>query len=222
MSDLLVEIDEMMRQERIVKFWKRYGNFVIAFVTITILGTALTSGYNSWNEHIKTGQTDKLIEFIDSADFPENINFETLKLKGGVKAIALLSAANMYLEDDKKLEALEIYEQTLNDKSLPEDLRQLADIMALRLQDNDGKQNDVVVARLQEIANNHKSPWRYHAKLDLAVWNAHQEQNYDEALAILNTISSRAEVPKSLWDRARTLEQIYETRKYQMKDNQED
>ena len=74
MADVFQEVDEMMKQERVEKFWKENGRWIIAFVVLTILGTALMSGYKSWNKSVQEKQTGELIAFLDAEDFPNGLD----------------------------------------------------------------------------------------------------------------------------------------------------
>ncbi|MCD8562794.1 MAG: hypothetical protein LRY54_01755 [Alphaproteobacteria bacterium] len=48
MTDLLQEVDDMMRQEKLAKLWREHGNFIIGVILAIILATALVSAYKSW------------------------------------------------------------------------------------------------------------------------------------------------------------------------------
>jgi hypothetical protein len=51
MSDILREVDEAMRVEKMTRLWAEHGNTVIAAIVALILGTALSSGWNAWQHH---------------------------------------------------------------------------------------------------------------------------------------------------------------------------
>jgi hypothetical protein len=53
MSDIFQEVDEIMKQERMEKFWKQNGAWIIAFIVLTILGTAAISGYQYCNAGVQ-------------------------------------------------------------------------------------------------------------------------------------------------------------------------
>ena len=134
MSDLLEEVDEMMRQERMMALWQEHGKTFIGAIAAIIIGTAMVSGYKSWDQSVRHKGTTQLVSLLESPDFPANIKDAELKIRPGLKGIALLSAAGGFAAEDKTDEALELFEKAANDSSIPDDLKDLAIISAVRLQ----------------------------------------------------------------------------------------
>jgi len=50
MSDLFNEIDEEVRRDKVLDFWMRHRNALIALAVLIVLGTA---GYTSWQKHVR-------------------------------------------------------------------------------------------------------------------------------------------------------------------------
>lgn len=215
MSDLLAEVDEMMRQERMVKLWKEHGNTLIAIIVAIILGTALSAGYKSWNKSVKESGTAALITALDDPSFPANISAEELEMRPGLKGLGLLSAAGTYLSEGKTDEALELLTQMEADKSIPDDLRDLAIISAVRIQAAQEEPPADLTERLSTITKNSKSPWRYHAHLESAVILATHQQKYAEAIEHLNAITDTPNLPASLYNKARALDRVYALKQYE-------
>jgi hypothetical protein len=55
LSDIFREVEEDVRRERLEKFWKAYGDYVIALVAVIILGIA---GFELWQRY-QANQRDK-------------------------------------------------------------------------------------------------------------------------------------------------------------------
>lgn len=217
MADFLAEVDEAMRQERVMKFWQEHGTTVLLFVIMTIIATAGLSGFRHWNAQVKTRQTAIVMNLVNSPDFPENIQQETLDLRGGLKGIVLLNAADAYYEKGDMQAAGALYQRISNDKALPDDLRHLGMLMRVRLGAADESGNtDEEEHLLREIWGNAASPWRYHARLQAAVLQAHNHQNYQAARAHLAVIIKDAKaLPEPLIRRARALDRLYAVENYQ-------
>jgi len=49
-SDIFDEVDEEVRREQIKKFWERYGNLVVAFAVLIVVGVAGWRGYQYWQD----------------------------------------------------------------------------------------------------------------------------------------------------------------------------
>lgn len=222
MSDLLTEVDEMMRQERMAKLWKTHGNTLIGFVVLTILATALISGYRAWNNSVKEDHTDQLIALVDAPNFPANIASEDVDLRGGQRGVALLTAAGALVNEDKKEEALSLYGQAAQDNGIPDDLRQLAALMHVRLLSGSelSPGNADLISKLQSIAGDDGSPWRYYAHLEIAALYA-SDDDYDAARRHLEQVTSAADATDNLIENARTLDHLYRLRQNERSQNAE-
>lgn len=219
MSDLLEEVDDIMRQERMVALWNQHGNTFIGIIAAIIIGTALVSGYKSWNQSVKESGTATLIQLVESTDFPANINEADLKMRPGLKGIALLSAAGSLVSENKTEEALTLFKQAANDKSLPDDLKDLAVLSTIRLQAGSENAEDAE-KQLKTVWNNKKSPWRYQAHLEAAVIKAAKE-DFTSAREHLNTILDAPALPETLYKKARALEKVYALKHYEQSKKKE-
>ena len=119
---------------------------------------------------------------------------------------------------DETEQALPLLEQTENDKSIPDDLRQLAALTAVRLQAEQESPPENLQDRLQKIWSNKKSPWTYHAHLQTALLLA-QTQNFDEARQHLNDILDAPDLPETLYTKARALDKVYGLKSYEQNKN---
>ena len=211
MADLFAEVDEMMRQERLSKFWKENGNYIIAFVAGTILMTGILSGYNAWDQSVREKQTASLLMLQDAENYPENlIEMETLDLRGGLRGLAYLGGANRFMQDEKPAQAKTLYQKAAIDSGIPEDLRSLATIMYARLIDQDNpEEKALAMENLKPIAGNSSSTWSAHAHIEIALLLAHSEGNYTQAQAHLNAVLDQQGLPQTLYDRASKLHHLY-------------
>lgn len=208
MSDLLAEVDEIMRQERIVDLWKAHGNKFIAIIAAIILTTAAVSGYKHWNNSVQERDTATLVAALENQDFPENITAESLDIRPSLKAIGLLSAAGAYLQDDNQEKALALYQAIENESSTPDDLKALAIIKAIDLETVLNGTSENAQKRLQSIWADQSNPWAYHAHLKAAALYA-LEGNYEEAQKHLDSIVAAQGLPPELYQKADALQKIY-------------
>ncbi len=221
MADLFREVDDVMRQERITKFWTDNKPYIIAFVVGTILLTAAISGYRSWNNAVKEKQTASLITLQEAADYPTNIlETEKLKMRAGLRGVALLQAAGAFLDKDKRDEAITLYERASADKALPDDLQHLGILMAVRLLiDDEAQTGESLLKKLSPVLKASKSPWSAHARLEAAVINAHKLSNYEAALTHLNAVQETKDLPESVYQRSRALSHLYSLKQKSMPQN---
>ncbi|MCD8494080.1 MAG: hypothetical protein LRY39_01445, partial [Alphaproteobacteria bacterium] len=182
MTDLLQEVDDMMRQEKLAKLWREHGNFIIGVILAIILATALVSAYKSWNSHVRQSQTTALMEALEKPDFAENAPEALKDLRPGLKSIGLLNAAGKALKDKKPEEAAALFKTVAEDSSTPGDLADFALIMEMRLAKP--AEQAAFLPKLEKIAGSSSSPWRFHAATEAAVLKA-SAQDYQGARALL-------------------------------------
>lgn len=212
MSDVFAELDEVMRQEKLAKFWRENGGAIVFFVVMTILTTAGISAYKAWDANVRKTQTAALLSVMDDPAFPENLDLEALDLRGGLEAIARLQAAGVYMKEGKPEEAAPLYASLAADKSAPSEFRDLGILMNARLRAPEvqaGEELENIYSSLSAIAKNGESPWRYHAALDMAALLANKQKNYEEARKHLATLTEAEALPTSLSARAQALDHVY-------------
>ena len=208
MSDIFQEVDEIMKQERMEKFWKENGTWIIAFIVLTILGTAAISGYKYWNASVQQEQTATLLSMFDEPDFPAGVSDQTQDLRPGLRGLALLSAANHEMSAGNTDSALEFYNNAAQDSALPDDFRGMAQIMSARL-DQD-LNADEKLAMLKNVFDNGDSPWRFHAQLEAALVEAHDNTDYTAArFHIERILRAEGAVLPSLLNKAKSLDHVY-------------
>lgn len=211
MADLLSEVDEVMRQERLEKFWKENRNYIIGVILGTILLTAAISGYRSWTNSVKERQTAHLITLQTAEDYPDNIlASDDLDLSSDLRGIALMQAAGRFIQQDKKEEAQTVYDRAASDKAIPAEFRYLGAIMSVRLlidkEDSDGK---ALLTKLAPALKDKKSPWQNHARIEAAVISAEKLSDYEAALGYLNAVKAAEGLPESITSRANALAHLY-------------
>lgn len=211
MADLFREVDEAMRQERLEKIWQENKTYIIGFVVGTILLTGILSAYRSWNASVHEKQTATMIAMQEAPDYPENIlNTEKLKLRGGLRGIALLQAAGTALSQEKTEDAIALYDRAGADNGIPDDLQHLGIIMSTRLMAEQDEPNpDALIEKLSPVVKSSKSPWAQHARLEAAVIHANLRNDFAAAKALLNTILETENLPESLYQRAQSLNHLY-------------
>ncbi|MCB9983848.1 MAG: hypothetical protein H6861_09300 [Rhodospirillales bacterium] len=211
MADLFREVDEVMRQERIEKFWAENKSYIVSVILGTILLTGLISGYRSWDNSVKEKQTARIIALQEAEDYPQNIlETEKLDMRAGHRAMALLKAAAVFLDQDKTEEAGALYQRVAQDIDLPAEFKELAILMSVRLlSDQDDADAQALLDQLKPVVNNPKSPWVHHARIEAAVLQADKLQNYAAALQHLNAVIDTPDLPASLTERAVALVHLY-------------
>src|ERR1700712_3074844 len=115
LSDIFHEVEEEVRRERFEKFWKQYGDYIIAgaaLVIIAFAGWQLLEAYKA-NKRLEASET--LIaaqQLADNNDFTKaTAAFEVLAKNApdGYAKMARLSQAGVLLNSGQSSEAIAIY-----------------------------------------------------------------------------------------------------------------
>lgn len=205
-NTLLLEVDDAMRWDRLEKLWKSYGNHLLGFIGLTILATALFSGWNAWNHHINVRNTNDLLTLLEDKNFPANIKPDEIKLKGSLRGIAFINAGSAYLKKDKKEDALKFYTLATQEKTSPPEIRSLALMMQARLTGADGKAD--IDTLLQSILKSKKNPWRHEALMEAAAFAA-QKNDFAKARTYLKEILNDKNALQGLKIKADALDRLY-------------
>lgn len=212
MSDILQEVDEALKQERMMKLWQTYGRYLIAALVLVVLMTAGKSWYE-YNHRTKSeAATSQLISIIDGDESKRIVALEefTKTEKSGGAVIGQLVLAGAHIENGNQAAAITVFEQITQAQSAPKYYLDLATLMQAQLQmDNLTEENtDKVFTLLTSLIDDETSEWRYHARLNRAVLYAAQDK-YKEAIEDAAASISAPNMPPSFVQRATALEQLY-------------
>ena len=129
MSNILRQIDEDLRKDKLLRIWKLYGIYIIGFILICLLSLGgyqyYLSSVHSKNEAI----VEKYINAINSSDINVSINqLNELDESSNsyIKGLAKLKRTELYFTTEKKDQALELLESISTDKSLDRIIRDTA------------------------------------------------------------------------------------------------
>lgn len=214
MTDILREVDEAMRVEKLTRLWQEHGSAVLAGIAALILGTAAHSAWNAWTTHQNIASTTALLEALGS-EHPLN-NLETLanSEQGKSRHLALITAAAQAINEKKYPEAQAFYQALIAEKSAPPLLRDLAIVQSvnLTLDHTPDAKAEELLATLRPVMQNKKSPWQGQAVLTGALVKAHKSNDQEGAIADLKLIVAHEDWPSSLRQRAQALIDTYQVK----------
>ncbi len=212
-NDLIHEVEESIKQERLEQIWKEYGSYIIATAILIVLFTGLINGWQAWNAKTNTAQTTAIMSALDTEDIPAALANITHSLRPGHQAIAHLTAAGLLTRDGQNEKALSHYKQAANTGNMPEPFRGLATLMAVKLEWTlPHKKTDTaaLLTQLQPLWENKDKSWQFHARLQASLITAHDLEDYETArqyLAVILMPNNNAS--QSLKDRAQALDHLY-------------
>ncbi len=214
MSDLLVEVDEALKQERLEKLWQKYGGFLIGFLVVVILGTAANEGYKSWKVRQNTKQTNIYLDAIEDKQATyETILKEADKItNSGLKDLARLHAAGLAIENNDIKAAIAIYKDISTNNNSYIVATYIAKYMITNLDNSLSAEEKR--KRYKALSDDINNPWRFHARFEMALLDAHEFQDYKSARANLSIIMKEETLAQTLKQKAKSLDILYAAKEY--------
>jgi hypothetical protein len=158
---LIREVDDAVRQDSLVSFWRGYGKLVIGLI---IGGLAAFAGFLLWQNHQKSQAeraSDAFARLLASAntnriDPAERATIEGSGSIGYSAAVKLAEAAIALRKNDIKT-AANAYHAVVTDESAPQPYRDVA-LIRQTAAEFDALKPDVIIARLKPLAVT-GNPW---------------------------------------------------------------
>lgn len=227
MSEILRDLDEMMRAERMARMWRTHGRMIIFVIIVLVVGTAAQAAWKSYNSRIAREQTGKILSAAASEDPNQALVKLSKDLKGNGRAIATFEAARAFKEKGHYAEAIALYRDLLNEKRMAPELRDLAIIEMVSLEIDHGSEASAapdqkpsaLLGELEPILKSEKSgtpsAWLPRAILLAAVIKANLQGDNQGALDELAKIGGLADqkiMPQAVSAQAEALKTVYTER----------
>lgn len=165
MADIFQEVDEDLRRDKALAFWKKYQNYIFALVLLTVAATAAISGWRSYTQHrIEANGAAYLAALQTQEHDPKaaQAQFDALaKDGGGFAALARFQQANQALKAGDKAKAAELFSALAADGSVDKAVKDLAAVLAGLVLLDEGKGADA--AKLVEPLTGDNQPYRFSA-----------------------------------------------------------
>lgn len=206
-ENLLREIQEDLRRERLEKLWKRYGAFVIVAAVAIVLAVAAYQAWRGWEQSRRKAESasfiaaERLAE-ADPAAAVDALSHLADKGAGGVGMLAGFREAALLASQGKADEAAAAYEAlaTRLDHPLYRDLARLRWI-ATRLANDPAAAEDARMSDTLAALSGDTNPWRFSAR-EIAAAVALRKGNIDEARALFGKLQADVETPQGIRTRA--------------------
>ncbi len=200
MSDIFREVEEDVRKERLAKFWKAYGDYVMALGAVFVLAFA---GYQVWLRYENNQRAKVSSEFVaaQNIDTPAKaeVAFGTIakSARGGYGLLAKLSQADAMPAAGKVTEAIALYKDIADaDKGL---IGAAARVRAAWLLADTTPR--AYLETLLAPINTDTSAWRQMAR-EILAYSDYRAGKTKEAMAAFDALAKDPDSPDAL--RART------------------
>ncbi len=199
MANILDEIQDEIKQEKIENFWKENGTFLIVGVVLVI---AIVGGRSWWMSHEMSrdaDRTDALVQALNANTIAAHVQ----EAEGNHETIAGLMAAG----EMDPADAVARYEQIAEDAD--EVYADMARLMAVGIKAEHHMESPA--ALIEELEPLTEEGAYQASALELKAFLLADQGEYEQAIAALNQIS---ELPAAASFEGRTsiLKQYYETR----------
>ncbi len=168
MSELLREIDEELRQDKLKEQWAKYGRYVIAVAILVVGGVG---GYKGWEYYERQQREKSAAMYAEAVDLAAQQNFAEAaarlgQLAGdgntGYRIVGTLQQAAILVQTGDHQNAAAIYEKLAADTSVPEYYQELA-LVLMAMQQADDADPQGLIDRLTPLTLDGK-PWRFTAR----------------------------------------------------------
>jgi hypothetical protein len=204
-DELFREVDEELQREKLLRYWKRFGNLFLAAVLLVVLATAGWVGWRNWQarqrqaEAVRFADAEALVARQDFKGAAAAFSSLGQNADHGFSALARLRAAQADVAAGDVPSAVASLDALAADSSVDPLLRDLATLQAALLTIDTAPPADLR-AKLEPIAVAGK-PWHYEARELLAI-AAIRAGDDAQAREILGALTEDAGAPDNLRRRA--------------------
>ena len=199
MADIVDEINEELKQDRMTALWQRYGKYVIAFVIAVVAGVSLTQGYSYYTQKRDARSANLFFNAILSNDVSVTLEAAKEELSDGYVLLAEFRLAAALAENDQAAEAEQRYLSIAARDDIQQIYRDIALLLSV-MQAPESTQMLDLQTRLDPLISS-VSPLKGLA-LEQAVALDVRRGNKAAAIKKLNELMALTDIPASLRQRA--------------------
>lgn len=205
---LIREIDEAVRQDDALAFFRNHGVKVLGAVIVLVAGLG---GYLLWDKQRESALEAQSETLIAALDYANQNDFKTASEtvaplldagSPGARTAARLLQAGAALQAGEVDKAAGLYQQVANDPDAPPVMRDLARIRDVTARFDSMKPADII-ARMEPLAQP-DNPW-FGSAAELVAMAHLETGNKAEAGALFAQIAKDEEQPETLRSRARQM-----------------
>jgi hypothetical protein len=164
-ADIFQEVEEDLRRDKALAFWKKYQNHIIGFALIAIAATAGFSGWRYWKQQTIEANGAAYLQALQTLEKDPKAAASQLdalaKDGGGFAVLARFQQADQALKDGDKAKAAEGFAAIAHDGSVAKALKDLAAVLGGLAWLDAGKPEDA--AKLVEPLTGDNQPYRFSA-----------------------------------------------------------
>lgn len=207
---LIREVNDELREEQMMKLWKRYGGVVVGAAVLIVV---IVAGYQGWRYYDISTRTSEgnrfqaaqqLIQSGNAAEAQAAISALASEASSGYGVLAKFQNAALLAQQGNTTGAAEAYQQIARENVGNVALSGLANVLGILIEVNaGGYDRQALEFRLSSIAED-DHPYRHSARELLGVI-ALEAGDSAKAKAVFSPLAEDNTAPKGLRDRAKSL-----------------
>jgi hypothetical protein len=203
------EVDENLRRDQAEAVFKRYGKWFIAAAVLLLVGIAAWLFWKNQQAEQAAANSEQFSAILTDVgqgktgnDIAQRLDTLAAEGNGSMTGAARLTRAALALQKSDRATATAQYRQIIEDKSVPQTVRDTATIRLTQLE-FDTLQPQQIIERLAPLAVK-ESAW-YGSAGELTALAMIKANRKREAAALLNGVAADTQVPASIRARAEQL-----------------
>ena len=203
------EVDENLRRDQAEAVFKRYGKWFIAAAVLLLVAIAVWLFWKNQQAEQAAAKSEQFSAILTDVgqgktgtDIAQRLDTLAAEGNGSMTGAARLTSAALALQKSDRATASAQYKQIIEDKSVPQTVRDTATIRLTQLE-FDTLQPQQVIERLSPLAVK-DSAW-YGSAGELTALAMIKANRKREAASLLNAVAADTNVPPSIRARAELL-----------------
>ena len=137
MADIFDEVSEELKQDQLIKTWKKYSKLIISVILIIIISLVSYQTYQSWNKKKIETISEQYFEALEKFEskkysYSKNLFFQNLdNHKDGYKMLSLFGLAESNYKTGKTDEMILNYKKIYEDETIDVYYRNLSRILSI-------------------------------------------------------------------------------------------
>ncbi len=192
MADIIDEINEELKKDKLLQFWKKYQKYLISIIVLFLFSLISYQIYSFWINNTNNKSADIFYNAMNSKDFSQSILNKENDLNRGYEMLALFKKASQFSEKGNNEEASNLYLDIYYDESQDEFYREIALLLSIM---HSKEKNEKLLSNLNDLISKDTPLKGIALELDMGI--KLNEGKIKEAINNLNQILSLSEISPS-------------------------
>ncbi len=213
MADIFDEVSEELKQDQLIKIWKKYSKLIITIIFLIIISLISYQAYITWNKNkIETisEQYFQALEELENKNYSKSLSLflnNSQNRKSGYRILSLFGLAELNYQNGKTDEMIINYKTIYDDEGIDIYYRNLARILSV-IKDNSNS-FDRQKSLLEPILNSPSNLQIIAAELEVMLFIKFDK--IKEAQKALNVLLKRSDMSFEQKNRLELIDKIYKT-----------